>query len=166
MLVANVKNWMSAPPQRHQHAQVRSKGEDSRVSCFNWAPGFIVNPTAIVIEHGRGRADASWRVYALAHAVLDEFNLLRRYGLWVLWSGRGVNKRSVNDGHIVVQHIHFGQPRRVEELEVRRPASDQCKCWSIVAHVSLASEQTPPHKFADIYTIPVVQQLQHLPCTA
>ncbi len=55
----------------------RSKGGDSRVCCFNWAPGFIVNPAVIVVEHGLGRGDAPWRVHALAHAVLDELNLIR-----------------------------------------------------------------------------------------
>ena len=114
---------ISAPLQHHQHAQTRSKFEGSLVCCLR-DPGFIVNPAAIVIEHGLGRANAPWRVHALAHAVLDEFNLIQRYGFRVLGSGRRVNKRRFNDRHIVVQHIQFSQPSCVEELEIRRPASN------------------------------------------
>lgn len=35
-----------------------------------------------------------------------------------------VKKRHVNEGHIVVQDKQLGQPRRIEQLGVRGPASN------------------------------------------
>ena len=111
----------SVPPQHPWHAQLRSGNRDSlfksdlHFGCCNRAPTLIVNPATVVVEHGRHRADASWRVYALAHAGLDVFKLWFRYGLWVSESRRvGVRKRHVNEGHVVVQHEQLGQPRHIE----------------------------------------------------
>ena len=37
----------------------------------------------------------------------------------------GVTERHVNEGHIIVQYVDRGQQRRIEELQVRRPAPMQ-----------------------------------------
>jgi hypothetical protein len=66
----------------------------------------------IVVEHDRCRADASWRIYALTHAVFEVFNFLLRNSFRVHRVGRAEKKRHVNEGHIV-QHKQLGQPRRI-----------------------------------------------------
>ena len=78
------------------------------VSSCSWAPGLVVNPTTIVVEHGRGRADASSVVNTLAHAVLDSIDLLASYGCWILGSRLlAVCEGFCDEGHIIVQHVQF-----------------------------------------------------------
>jgi len=99
------------------------------VSGCDRAPGLVVDPAAVVVEHRGGGADAGARVDALAHAVLDAVDFVLGNGVRVPGSVRvRGHEGHVDEGHVLVQHKQLGQPGRVEELEVGGPASKQRWC--------------------------------------